>query len=301
MTTSDSQYYSQALKFFVHEKRVPVKRILTEADISRSRFYAYINGAGDLAMTRLLSILNVLNINLNDFLLYARLLKQEACQTAPKDCLTPVVSLPEQLTCAIQAVQQGQNYTSLIQVLKQLNQTQDLSKERQQMQSLLSVIEEVFSTTVYYTVAEIELFIMVMPHLAYEQLKTNYPKAKMALTQRLDVSQDATHHLSDYLVEMQYKMMMRTLQNQDISAGITLASQILALPTGPLDWHAQLIKKMVTVVMAVLQNQGANAQILYSKLVEMIYFIQPTEQWLGYEKLLYHDFKHFRQVILATD
>ena len=61
----DSQYYSQALKFFVREKHVPVKRILAEANISRSRFYAYINGAGDLAMTRLVSILKVLNISLN--------------------------------------------------------------------------------------------------------------------------------------------------------------------------------------------------------------------------------------------
>ena len=44
MTMLESQYYNQALKFFVHEKRVPVKRILTEANISRSRFYAYLNG-----------------------------------------------------------------------------------------------------------------------------------------------------------------------------------------------------------------------------------------------------------------
>lgn len=84
MTMLESQYYNQALKFFVHEKRVPVKRILTEANISRSRFYAYLNGAGDLGMTRLLSILNVLHVNLTDFLMYARVLQEEACQVMGK-------------------------------------------------------------------------------------------------------------------------------------------------------------------------------------------------------------------------
>ena len=296
----DSQYYSQALKFFVREKHVPVKRILAEANISRSRFYAYINGAGDLAMTRLVSILNVLNISLNDFLLYARLLKQDACQTIPATCPSQQHTLPEQIACAVATARATQNHTQLAEVLRRMQLTLDESTEKQIIQPILPLVMTILGTTAYYTAAEIELFLVAMPHLSYKQLQLSYPKAQAALTQRIAVTHETSQHFSDYLVEMQYHMMLAQLKNHETSAGIRLAAQITALPTGQLAWHANFIKKMVAVVMAILQQQGQRAQILYSKLVEMIYFIQPTEQWLSYEKLLCHDFKQLQQVVLAT-
>ena len=61
-------YYSDALKYFFHEKNISVKEILTEANISRSRFYAYLNGEGDLAMTRLMSIVTALGVDFDEFL-----------------------------------------------------------------------------------------------------------------------------------------------------------------------------------------------------------------------------------------
>ncbi len=71
----DENHYNEALKFFIREKGVPVKIILAHADISRSRFYGYLNGSGDLAMSRLLSILEVIHVSLDEFMLYARSLK----------------------------------------------------------------------------------------------------------------------------------------------------------------------------------------------------------------------------------
>nr|MWN21776.1 hypothetical protein [Leuconostoc lactis] len=55
------------------------------------------------------------------------------------------------------------------------------------------------------------------------------------------------------------------------------------------------------MIQAILQDQTATAKMLYSKLIELVYFIQPADQWLSYEKLLYHDFDHFEKAILVTN
>ena len=158
MTMLESQYYNQALKFFVHEKRVPVKRILTEANISRSRFYAYLNGVGDLGMTRLLSILNVLHVNLTDFLMYARVLQEEACQTIGKKPTQQGLSRSEQLQIAAQVATQVHDYAPLVQVLRQIQQTVDYDEERAQIQPLLPLITGILCASTYRTATELALF-----------------------------------------------------------------------------------------------------------------------------------------------
>lgn len=55
------------------------------------------------------------------------------------------------------------------------------------------------------------------------------------------------------------------------------------------------------MIQAILQDQTATAKMLYSKLIELVYFIQPSDQWLSYEKLLYYDFDHFEKAILVTN
>lgn len=301
MTMLEHQYYNQVLKFFVREKRVPVKRILTEANISRSRFYAYINGAGDLGMTRLLSILNVLHVNLTDFLMYARVLQDEACQTKQQQPTSAALPLSEQLQAAVQTATQAHDYEPLVQVLRQLQQTVANDEEASYIKPVLPVITQILCASTYHTATEIALFLVVMPHLTYAQLQTSFPKAQAALLQRLADSHDEAPYLTNFLVEMQYKMMMATLQQREVATSMQLATQIMALPTDALAWHAQLIKKIVGVIQAILQNQTATAKMLYSKLIEMVYFIQPADQWLSYEKLLYHDFDHFEKAILVPE
>ncbi|WP_314427821.1 XRE family transcriptional regulator [Leuconostoc lactis] len=301
MTMLESQYYNQALKFFVHEKRVPVKRILTEANISRSRFYAYLNGAGDLGMTRLLSILNVLHVNLTDFLMYARVLQEEACQTIGKKPTQQGLSRSEQLQIAAQVATQVHDYAPLVQVLRQIQQTVDYDEERAQIQPLLPLITGILCASTYRTATELALFLVVIPHLTYDQLQMNFPKAQAALTQRLTDSHDVAPYLTNFLVEMQYKMLMAALQQQDMTTSMQLVTQITTVSTDAFAWHAQFIKKIVTVIQAILQDQTATAKMLYSKLIELVYFIQPADQWLNYEKLLYHDFDHFEKAILVTN
>lgn len=100
---------------------------------------------------------------------------------------------------------------------------------------------------------------------------------------------------------MQYKMLMAALQQQDMTTSMQLVAQITTVSTDALAWHAQFIKKIVAVIQAILQDQTATAKMLYSKLIELVYFIQPADQWLSYEKLLYHDFDHFEKAILVTN
>ena len=79
------------------------------------------------------------------------------------------------------------DYAPLVQVLRQIQQTVDYDEERAQIQPLLPLITGILCASTYRTATELALFLVVIPHLTYDQLQLNFPKAQAALTRNWQI------------------------------------------------------------------------------------------------------------------
>lgn len=293
-------YYSDALKYFFHEKNISVKEILTEANISRSRFYAYLNGEGDLSMTRLMSIVTALGVDFDEFLTYAMLLRPE--NEIAEVISGQFVSLTDSVTQAVSLYQNSHRVGPILQVLHRINLTANAQEEEQYIQNMRATIQEIIGTTKYCEKNEIRIFLNTMLYLPYEQVKLRYNQIVNNLTKRQHfstLSGDSQPFILDSLVELHYKMIIAALQVQQFAAADDIARHLLQVPSQEFSWHANALKKMTSIIVALRSNQIAQSKALYSQLTEAVYFMQHEQQWLRYEKIMQHNFNQLKTLVLG--
>ncbi|MFT9470129.1 hypothetical protein [Leuconostoc pseudomesenteroides] len=292
----DENHYNEALRFFIREKGVPVKIILAHADISRSRFYGYLNGSGDLAMSRLLSILEVIHVSLDEFMLYARSLKGiNGNMTLQQE--TPLIN-EATVESALQTYKQTKDVAAIATAVTQIKTHASEESAGKLLKKLLPTVRNVLCKRHYFSIIDANLLLDVMDSLRYEDLQTILPFVRKTIMQQ-QASQQAGLEMEitrqQALLTVIYQYTLRAFHEQASADTKRDFELVDSLEPAISDWYTNVIRKLMTVVrtLAVADNEY-EARVEYNNILAAVYAIQPQSVWNNYERLMHNNFNDFK-------
>lgn len=292
----DENHYNEALKFFIREKGVPVKIILAHTDISRSRFYGYLNGSGDLAMSRLLSILEVIHVSLDEFMLYARSLKavNTNMQSQPD---APIVD-EAMVENALQIYKQTKDVAAIGTAITQIKAHDSEEVAGKLFKKILPTARNILCRRHYFSLMDANLLLDIMDNLRYEDLQTILPFVRKTIMQQ-QACQQAGFKMEivrqQALLTVIYRYTLRAFHekaNDDTKRDFDLVD---SLEPAISDWYTNVIRKLMTVIKTlIVVGDEYEARVAYNNILAAVYAIQPQSAWNNYEKLMHNNFNDFK-------
>ncbi|MDI6553365.1 hypothetical protein [Leuconostoc falkenbergense] len=293
----DENHYNEALKFFIREKGVPVKIILAHADISRSRFYGYLNGAGDLAMSRLISILEIIHVSLDEFMLYARSLQEDCSQNEQHSKLTVVDELT--IEQALDTYRKTKDVAVIVSVIDRMNMG---DRDIKLLKKILPTVRDILSRRHYFSLIDAHLLLMTMDNLRYDDLRMMLPFVRKTILHQQSsqqigsVTEIRRQHI---LLTIIYQYTLRTFHeqaNDDAKIDFNLIDNLDATIS---DWYTNVIRKLMTVIQTlVVTDNEYEARVAYNNILAAVYAIQPQSAWNSYEQLMHSNFNDFKAYAL---